>query len=160
MATSDPKIQQFLGWNKTFDKVPLSPPTMEDITSSRHEPGVRTGIAVKAAVLRNAGGHAKDALRSLVILGALANLDTVMIVHHEDCGMMFIADSKVKKMLEERRPDLRQEIDGMKFGEFSNVDESVRKDMEVVKAFPHLRKDTKVLGYSLDMTTGKLRKVK
>jgi hypothetical protein len=40
------------------------------------------------------------------------------------------------------------------------VDESVREDVVLLKAWPFLAKDTKVLGYNLDVKTGLLTEVK
>jgi carbonic anhydrase len=40
------------------------------------------------------------------------------------------------------------------------VDESVREDVALLKAWPFLGKNTKVLGYNLDVKTGLLTEVK
>jgi hypothetical protein len=40
------------------------------------------------------------------------------------------------------------------------VDESVREDVALLKAWPFLGQNTKVLGYSLDVKTGLLTEVK
>ena len=40
-----------------------------------------------AHVIRNAGGRAADALRSLVISQRLLGTQEVLVVHHTDCGM-------------------------------------------------------------------------
>lgn len=40
-----------------------------------------------AHVIRNAGGRAKDALRSLIISQLLLGTKHVVILHHTDCGM-------------------------------------------------------------------------
>ena len=68
-------------------------------------------------MIRNAGGRASDALRSIIALDAIGNTDTVIVVHHTDCGMTHMPDSSVRKMLKERAPELEKEIDGMTFGE-------------------------------------------
>lgn len=38
-------------------------------------------------VIRNAGGRAADAVRSLVISQRLLGTNEVMVIHHADCGM-------------------------------------------------------------------------
>jgi hypothetical protein len=38
--------------------------------------------APKPAVIRNAGGRAVDAVRSLVVLNSLAKIGVVLVVHH------------------------------------------------------------------------------
>jgi len=45
-------------------------------------------------------------------------------------------------------------------GDVDSVDESVREDVALLKAWPFLGKDTKVLGYNLDVKTGLLTEVK
>lgn len=41
-----------------------------------------------AHVIRNAGGRAKDALRSLIISQQLLGTKHIVILHHTDCGMV------------------------------------------------------------------------
>lgn len=44
----------------------------------------------QVAVIRNAGGRASDALRSLIAFDAIfqgSGIGTVLVVHHTDCGM-------------------------------------------------------------------------
>src|SRR6266516_4831226 len=45
-----------------------------------------------AHVIRNAGGLAKDALRSLIISEQLLGTNTIVILHHTDCGMLTFTD--------------------------------------------------------------------
>src|SRR5947209_11867033 len=56
-----------------------------------------------AHVIRNAGGRAADALRSLIISEQLLGTNTIVILHHTDCGMLTFTDDaihdKVKKEL-------------------------------------------------------------
>ena len=46
-----------------------------------------------AHVIRNAGGRAADALRSLVISQRLLGTQEVLVVHHTDCGMLTFDNS-------------------------------------------------------------------
>ena len=39
-------------------------------------------ISTEAAVIRNAGGRAMDAIRSLIVLDSVINLGTIIVVHH------------------------------------------------------------------------------
>src|SRR2546425_6707141 len=41
-----------------------------------------------AHVIRNAGGRAADALRSLVISEQLLGTTEIVVIHHTDCGML------------------------------------------------------------------------
>src|SRR5437764_11833289 len=56
-----------------------------------------------AHVIRNAGGRAADALRSLVISEQLLGTTHIMVIHHTDCGMLTFSNedlrAKVKQIL-------------------------------------------------------------
>ena len=56
-----------------------------------------------AHVIRNAGGRARDALRSLVISQRLLGTNEIAVIHHTDCGMLTFTNpdlhAKVKKDL-------------------------------------------------------------
>src|SRR5579859_1574288 len=57
-----------------------------------------------AHVIRNAGGRAADALRSLVISEQLLGTETIVIIHHTDCGMLTFSNDflheKIKQDLQ------------------------------------------------------------
>lgn len=46
-------------------------------------------------VIRNAGGRAADALRSVVISQQLLGTREIVIVHHTDCGMLTFSNEDV-----------------------------------------------------------------
>lgn len=68
-------------------------------------------------MIRNAGGRASDAVRSLLTLDAIAGLKTIAVVHHTDCGTTLVPDEEVREMLRKRAPDRKEEIEKMTFGE-------------------------------------------
>ncbi|OCK74953.1 carbonic anhydrase [Lepidopterella palustris CBS 459.81] len=171
------KVSSLLERNRNFN-VALAPPYAADISRKLHSPGGPRGTVIiscsdprvipeqyfnlgrgEAAVIRNAGGRASDAIRSLAALDAIANIGTVIIVHHTDCGMTHMPDAGVRKMLKERAPELSEEIDGMQFGEITDVDESIREDVAFLRKSPLLSRDLDILGYSLDMHSGRLTEV-
>lgn len=86
-----------------------------------------------------------DVLRSLIVLDDLLVVGTVIVVRHTDCGLLHTSDGSIRAQLEERVPEKANEIDGMGFGLFKDVHESVRHDMAFVKGYPYL--DDRVLGY-------------
>src|SRR5438128_11451474 len=57
-----------------------------------------------AHVIRNAGGRAHDALRSLVISEQLLGTTEIVVIHHTDCGMLTFSNedlhNKVKQELQ------------------------------------------------------------
>ena len=69
----------------------------------------------EAHVLRNAGGVVTDdVIRSLVISQRVLGTESIVLVHHTDCGLQKITDDGFKDRLEEevgiRPPSLRRKI--------------------------------------------------
>src|SRR4051812_31498162 len=54
-----------------------------------------------AHVIRNAGGLARDALRSLVNSEQLLGTNEIVIVHHTDCGMLTFQNEDVYAKVKE-----------------------------------------------------------
>ena len=81
-----------------------------------------------AHVIRNAGGRAADALRSLVISQQLLGTREVVVVHHTDCGMLTFTDEKLRQKV---RDELGAETD-LAFLAFSDLEQSVRDDVAAI----------------------------
>src|SRR2546422_2468071 len=91
-------IQEFTGANEryaaTFQKgnLPLPPARKVAVLAcmdARLDPARVLGLEEgDAHVIRNAGGRAADALRSLIISEQLLGTNTIVIIHHTDCGML------------------------------------------------------------------------
>lgn len=75
---------------------------------------------LKATMVRNAGGRAFDAIRSLAVLQTIGNPTTIVVMHHTDCGMTHFHDAEVKKALVEISPSEKASIENMKFGEIKD----------------------------------------
>ena len=120
---------------------------------ARLDPAGALGLELgDAHVIRNAGGLARDALRSLVISQQLLGTREVVILHHTDCGMLkFENEDLYSKLGEEAR-----EID---FLPFSDLDESVRNDIQFLRDSPLIPDDISIRGFVYDVKTGKVREV-
>jgi carbonic anhydrase len=103
-------------------------------------------------VIRNAGGLARDALRSLVISQQLLGTREVVILQHTDCGMLTFQNEDLYARLGEEA----REID---FLPFSDLDESVRNDIQFLKDSSLIPDDVSVRGFVYDVRTGKVREV-
>jgi carbonic anhydrase len=68
-------------------------------------------------VVTNAGGRAFEAIRSLSVLQHLANVQTIIVMHHTDCGTTHIHDEELRKDALEESPEQKALIDGFRFGE-------------------------------------------
>ncbi|TVY81024.1 Uncharacterized protein LSUE1_G004365, partial [Lachnellula suecica] len=121
-----------------------------------------TGIdaTLKATMVRNAGGRAFDAIRSLAVLQTIGNPTTIVVMHHTDCGMTHFHDADFKKALIELSAENKSSIEGMKFGEITNgIESSIREDIAVLKASPLIKKTTQIVGLAYDIKTGALTEV-
>jgi carbonic anhydrase len=109
-----------------------------------------------AHVIRNAGGRAADALRSLVISQRLLGTQEVLVVHHTDCGMLTFDNPTLYGICQEQLGADASDID---FLPFSDVEQSVRDDVEIIRSSPLIAKDTPVTGFVYDVKTGKIHEV-
>ena len=106
-----------------------------------------------AHVIANAGGRARDALRSLVVSQRLLGTNEVVIVQHTDCGMGKYSDDDIRSKV---RNDLGADSGDMPFLTFTDVEESVREDVDFLRASPLIGPDVTVRGYVYDVKTGRL----
>jgi len=109
-----------------------------------------------AHVIRNAGGRAGDAIRSLVISQQLLGTREVVVVHHTDCGMLTFTQEQLHQKLHD---DLGVHTD-LQFLPFGDLEQSVRDDVEAIRTSPLLLKDIPVTGFIYDVKTGQLREVR
>ena len=109
-----------------------------------------------AHVIRNAGGRAADALRSLVISQRLLGTQEVIVVHHTDCGMLTFDNPTLYGICREQLGADASDIDFLPFGD---LEQSVRDDVAIIRSSPLIAKDTPVTGFVYDVKTGKLHEV-
>ena len=111
-----------------------------------------------AHVIRNAGGRASDdALRSLIISYKLLGTREFAVIHHTDCGMLTFTNDQLRDIL---RNDLNADASGIDFLPFSDLDESVRQDVQTIRSSPLIPDDIPVSGFVFDVKTGRLREVR
>ncbi|KAL5335599.1 carbonic anhydrase [Aspergillus crustosus] len=103
-----------------------------------------------AHVIRNAGGRAVDAIRSLVISQQL--LDTREIT---DCGMLTFSDDVIREKI---RSELQQDADHIAFLPFKDLKQSVLDDVKAIEQSP-LILDVPITGYIYHVESGKIEKV-
>ena len=109
-----------------------------------------------AHVIRNAGGRAAEALRSLAISQQLLGTNAVIIVHHTDCGMLTFDNATMHGICQERLGVDASDID---FLPFADLEQSVRDDIEVIRSSPLIPDDVDVYGFVYDVQTGRLQEV-
>ncbi len=111
-----------------------------------------------AHVIRNAGGRAsEDAIRSLIISYKLLGTREFLVVHHTDCGMLTFTNEQLREQL---RRDQSADASAVDFLPFSDLDESVLRDVKAIRGSPFIPKDIPVSGFVYDVRTGRLREVR
>src|SRR5437660_9078941 len=107
-----------------------------------------------AHVIRNAGGRASDdAIRSLVISEQLLGTNTIVVIHHTDCGMLTFSNNDLRTKIKQ---ELHADADSIDFLPFGNLEQSVRDDVARLKASPLIPDNIEINGFIYDVESGKL----
>jgi len=106
-----------------------------------------------AHVIRNAGGRAADALRSLVISEQLLGTNTIVIIHHTDCGMLTFTNEQLHAKVKQ---DLHADADHIAFLPFNDLEQSVRDDIAFLRSSPLIPQSIEIAGFIYDVKNGKL----
>ena len=161
MPVADEFLQANQQYAGAFDKGSLPMPPRRHVAAvtcmdARLDPARFLGLQEgDAHVIRNAGGRAADAIRSLVISQHLLGTREVVVIHHTDCGMLTFTDDQLRQKL---REDLGAQTTDA-FLPFSDLEQSVRDDVAAIRTSPLLLKDVPVRGFIYDVRTGRLQEV-
>jgi len=160
-----PVAQEFETSNKeyvsSFKKGDLALPPARKVTvvtcmDARIDPAKSLGLSEgDAHVIRNAGGRASEALRSVIISQQLLGTREIVLFHHTDCGMLTFSDSDIRSKI---RKDLDEDVDHISFLPFGDLKQSVVDDVQLLKKSP-LVLDVPISGYVYDVKTGGIEKV-
>ena len=109
----------------------------------------------EAHVIRNAGGLVTDdVLRSLTLSQALLGTRDVMVIQHTGCGLHGTEDD-----LRRRVAEVTGSEPAAPLGAFADVDESVRRQLGILRAAPGLVRGELARGFVYEVETGRLREV-
>ena len=162
MSVIDELVQANAEYARTFDRgdLPLPPGRRLAVVTcmdARILPSRALGLEEgDAHVIRNAGGRARDALRSLVISQRLLGTNEIAVIHHTDCGMLTFTNRELHAKV---KHDLGADSTAIDFLPFSNLEESVRDDVEFLLSSPLIPRDIPVRGFVYDVRTGRLNEV-
>ncbi|PTB39463.1 hypothetical protein M441DRAFT_28592 [Trichoderma asperellum CBS 433.97] len=111
-------------------------------------------------MVRNAGGRAVDAIRTISVLQTIGHSKTVIVMHHTDCGMTHFHDANIREALLDFAPQEKETINATKYGEITgSIEESVKEDVNLISSSPFIRPGTTIVGLKLDIFTGVVTKV-
>jgi len=152
----------------SFNKGDLAlPPSKKFIVvtcmDARIEPASQLGIQLgEAHVIRNAGGSARDALRSIIISQRLLGTREIAVFHHTGCGMLTFTTDKLRNIVKDSNPGnavVAEQVDRIDFLEFGNLEASVKDDIKFLEGNDLVLKETRITGWIYDVKTGKITQV-
>ncbi|GAA5973387.1 hypothetical protein JCM11641_003106 [Rhodosporidiobolus odoratus] len=127
---------------------------------ARLDPNAMLGLEVgDAHIIRNGGGRALDALRSLLGSQELLQTREIIVIHHEDCGFSHASTTVLQKALKARVPTHHHPvIDSLSAMEFKDPKESVKEDVEFLRENPliHPESKDKISGWYYSVMSGEL----
>ncbi|HFU4203211.1 TPA: beta-class carbonic anhydrase [Streptococcus suis] len=161
-------FQNFMKANKAYVDLhgtyhlPLKPKTKVAIVTcmdSRLHVAQALGLALgDAHILRNAGGRVtEDMIRSLVISQQQLGTREIVVLHHTDCGAQTFTNEDFAVQL---KRDLGVDVAGKDFLPFTDIEESVREDIALLKQSPLIPDDVEIFGAVYDVDTGRMTEVK
>jgi carbonic anhydrase len=163
MATFDEFLAANRSYAKSFDRGDLPMPPGRRVAvltcmDARLHPEKFLGLDVgDAHVIRNAGGRAsQDALRSLVISQRLLGTNEIVVIHHTDCGMTTFQN---QDLVDKIKTDLGEDASGWDFLAFSDLEASVRDDVQTLRESPLIPADIPISGAIYDVRSGQLQEV-
>jgi carbonic anhydrase len=110
----------------------------------------------EAHVIRNAGGDAREALRSLAVSQHLLGTNEIALIRHTDCGMgKYSNDQIAAKVADATGGD----TSGIDFRPFQDLEQAVRDDVEFLRESDLIASDSLIRGFVYDVKTGGLTPV-
>ncbi|MEG3310346.1 beta-class carbonic anhydrase [Streptococcus sp. SS-4456] len=151
-------FQNFMKANKAYVDLhgdyhlPLRPKTKVAIVTcmdSRLHVAQALGLDLgDAHILRNAGGRVtEDMIRSLVISQQQLGTREIVVLHHTDCGAQTFTNEEFVVQL---KRDLGVDVAGQDFLPFTDIEESVREDIALLKQSPLIPDDVEISGAIYD----------
>jgi carbonic anhydrase len=162
VSATDELLQANAEYARNFDqgKLPIPPKRKLAIVTcmdARIMPSQAFGLEPgDAHVIRNAGGSAREALRSLVISQRLLGTNEIAIIHHTDCGMLTFTNRDLHAKVKQ---DLGADSSSIDFLPFADLEESVREDVAFLLSSPLVAGDVLIRGFIYDVRTGRLNEV-
>jgi carbonic anhydrase len=80
-----------------------------------------------------------------------------VVIHHTDCGMLTFSNEQLRDQV---RRELGADAAAIDFLPFSDLEESVRRDVATLRTSPLIPRDIPVSGFVYDVRNGRLREVR
>ncbi|KAJ7066434.1 carbonic anhydrase [Mycena amicta] len=123
--------------------------------------GLESGAAI---TIRNAGGSAKDALRSILVAQHAIQVGAhIAILHHTDCGMTKFTTPQIQELVKQASPgraDVAEAVERIDFHHITDLEGAVRSDVQFLKDSPMIKANTEISGWMYDVETGKVSRAR
>lgn len=128
---------------------------------ARIDPAAAFGISLgDAHVIRNAGGNARDALRSLIISQQLLGTEEVLLIKHTGCGMLTFKDKDAHEVVKKNLGDAAtDEIKDLDFQPFPDLEAAVKDDIAWLQGCKAIPDSVKLSGWVYEVETGRVNSV-
>ena len=128
---------------------------------ARIDPAAAYGISLgDAHVIRNAGGNARDALRSLVISEQLLGTNEILLIKHTGCGMLTFKNEDAHAVVQKNLGAAgQQELSGLDFQPFPDLEKAVEDDVEYLRASKAIPDSVTISGWVYEVEAGKVRQI-
>ncbi|KAF7302114.1 Carbonic anhydrase [Mycena indigotica] len=170
---SQPQHTTFLERNAQYvasfgDKGSLALPPARKLAivtcmDARLDPEAHLGLKEgDAHIIRNAGGVAKEALRSLILSQRLLGTREIAVFHHTDCGMLTFTAPDVQAIIKDAAPgnaEIAARVEAIDWLDFKDLEKAVKDDVAYLKSEPLILEGTPVTGWVYDVGTGKITQV-
>jgi carbonic anhydrase len=124
-----------------------------------NEHGQRVGSTTEVATVAVAAGRAIDALRSVTVLEHLFGVETVVVVHHSNCGATsYSAGGIVEAFRKENGADISAAYDHGSVC-IDDFEASLAYDVALLRRSPGVPKHAEILGLFYNTDTGELTEV-
>ena len=128
---------------------------------ARIDPAAAFGITLgDAHVIRNAGGNARDALRSLVISEQLLGTNEILLIKHTGCGMLTFTNQDAHAVVEKNLGvGAKEELAGLDFQPFPDLEKGVEDDVRYLKNSKAIPDSVNITGWTYAVESGKVKQV-
>ncbi|WP_454725453.1 MULTISPECIES: carbonic anhydrase [Cupriavidus] len=123
------------------------------------EAGNRIGNTRTLFAVSNAGGRALSALQSVATMDYLFQVQNVVVVHHSFCGATaFSPETLIGEFHDHHHADISAIFDHDSLA-ISHFEESIKHDVELLRASPAVPRNVKLYGFFYEINSGKLIEV-
>ncbi|HWC34825.1 MAG TPA: carbonic anhydrase [Mycobacteriales bacterium] len=161
MSAADELIEHNIRYADKYDGprpvVPARHLAVVTCMDSRMDVHAMLGLELgEAHVIRNAGGVVTDdVIRSLAISQRRLQTESVLVIHHTDCGLLNLdEDAFVAELVADggEPPSWRPRS-------FADVDQDVAESVATLRSSPYLKGTHDIRGFVFDVATGLLREI-